>query len=79
MSEHPFVKDQQIRCINPEPSKHTGLEKDKIYTIKTTFIGVPPYRHGDGLIPGMSETPGVNLIELGGSFTADRFTNVSNI
>ncbi|CAH0338384.1 hypothetical protein [Rhizobium sp. CECT 9324] len=69
---HPFKRGQTIRCIRA-PEVGIPITEGENYTVKRAFIGDP-----DGCerteIPGMENTPGVELVELPENyFTADRF------
>lgn len=71
-SKHPFKKGQSIRCVR---AKEAGIpiSEGETYTVRRTFIGDPD-GHERTEIPGMENTPGVELEELPlNYFTADRF------
>jgi hypothetical protein len=69
---HPFKKDQTVRCVRAQ-DVGIPIAEGKLYTVKRTFRGPPPWGSGDPL-PGMSKVYGVELHEhLGDAYTADRF------
>ena len=75
--KHPFVKGQRVRCVRGTGCEGHAQEGEE-YTIKQTFVGSPWWGAGDGPLPGMDKTPGVELEEHpGDAYTADRFVNAA--
>lgn len=77
---HPFTKGQRVRCIRGAlPKRENGVPTGYVETgmeviIKRTFVGPPAWGSGDGPLPGVDKTPGVELEEFpGDAYTADRF------
>ncbi|MCQ1856328.1 hypothetical protein, partial [Neorhizobium galegae] len=71
---HPFKKGQPVLCIRA-PEAGIPITEGETYTVKRTFHGAPD--GSEPCIPGMENTPGVELVEKPGNyFTADRFEEV---
>lgn len=74
--KHPFTKGQKVRCVRA-PEVGIPIHEGYTYTVRRTFVG-DPYGARFTEIPGMENTPGVELIEKPGChFTADRFEEIT--